>query len=84
MEKETLEYLILIILLSSLIIIYFAYISYDYNKKINYYKSIISYETDWDKYSEMVKHQKRVIRKKKINLYYLKTLVFMKGLIKWN
>jgi len=77
-----LEYLILIIILAALIIIYFAYVIYDENKKTNYYNQIISYKTDWDKYNEMIKLQKRVIQKKKLSLLYLKTLVFLKGLIK--
>ena len=35
-------------------------------------------------YNEMVKYQKKIIRKKKNHLYRLKILVFMKGLVKWN
>jgi len=82
MNQETIEYLILIIILSILLFSYFAYITYDNHQKIKYYKQEYSYETDWDKYSHMVKLQHRVIRRKKIKLRFLKILVFMKGLIK--
>lgn len=82
MNKEIIEYIILIIILFILLFSYFAYITYDNNQKIKYYKQEYSYETAWDKYNHMVKLQQRVIRRKKIELRYLKFLIFMKGLIK--
>lgn len=82
MNQEIIEYIILIVILFILLFAYFTYIIYDNNQKIKYYQQEYSYETDWDKYSHMVKLQKRVIRRKKLELRYLKFLVFMKGLIK--
>lgn len=83
MDKQTAEYLLLIIILSSLIVIYCIYVICDKKSKIKYYKSTISYSTEWEKYSDMLKIQKRVIRKKQLQLLYLNILVFLRGLIVW-
>ena len=84
MEKEVLEYLILIIVISSLILAYCLYVAIDENKKnTKYYKATIYYDTNWEKYSDMVKEQKKVLFKKKTQLAILNCLVFFKGLITW-
>jgi len=82
-NRDIIEYLILIIVLSILLVVYFFYIKYDDKKRINYYKTVVLYESDWDKYSDMVRVQKRVIFRKKIQLIYYKVLVFFKGVIIW-
>jgi len=83
MKKEIAEYLFLIILLSVLTLLYCFYVIRDERRKMKYYKQTISYETKWDKYSDMVAAQKRVIIKKQIQLFFLNILVFLKGLIIW-
>lgn len=84
MNKDVVEYVLLIMILSILILVYFGYVINDECKKIKYYKKVISYETEWDKYNNMLKNQKKIIFKKKLQLFYLNILVFLKGVIKWN
>ena len=83
MEKEVVEYSLLIILLSILILIYCVYVIYDEKKKIKYYNHTILYITNWEKYNDMIKVQKKVIRKKQRQLFFLNILVFLRGLIVW-
>jgi len=83
MNQEVMEYMLLIILLSSLLLIYCFYVINDESKKMKYYKKTISYETNWDKYSDLVSEQKKIIRKKKIQLIGLNILVFLKEGLKW-
>lgn len=83
MEKEIAEYLILIIILSILILVYCFYVMYDEKKKIKYYNKTIAYSTNWNKYKDMLKIQKKVIRKKQLQLFFLNILVFLRGLIIW-
>lgn len=83
MNKEVIEYVILIIILFILLMSYFGYIIYDERKKTKYYKSTILYETKWDKYSDMIRVQKSIIIKKKIQLFFLELLVGIKSVIKW-
>ena len=83
MEKEIIEYILLIIVLSILILIYCFYVISIERKKIKYYKETISYDTDWDKYNHMVKVQRKIILRKKFKLFLLKILVFLRGVIKW-
>lgn len=73
------DYLILIIILSSLLIIYTIYILIDDYKKEKYYNKNIYYITEWDKYESMIKLQKRIIFQKKIKLLFYK----IRSKIKW-
>ena len=66
------DYLILIIILSSLLIIYTIYILIDDYKKEKYYNKNIYYITEWDKYESIIKLQKRIIYRKKIKLLFYK------------
>ena len=83
MNKEVIEYVILIIILAMLLLLYCFYVINDERKKMKYYKETISYETNWDKYNDMVKAQKKIIFKKQMQLFFLNILVFFKGVIKW-
>ena len=83
MSKDEKEYIVLITIMVVLIIVYMIYVILDERKKLKYYKSTIFYETDWDKYNEMVIKQKRVIFKKRVQLFFLQSLVFLKGLVVW-
>ena len=83
MDKEIIEYILLIMILATLLLIYCCYVINDERKKIKYYKETISYETNWDKYSDMIKVQKKIILKKKIQLSFLEVLVFIKSVIIW-
>ena len=83
MDKAVAEYLLLIIILTALILIYCFYVICDEKNKIKYYKSTISYSTDYEKYNDMLKVQKKVIRKKRLQLFFLNILVFIRGLIVW-
>lgn len=55
------EYLILIITLSALLIIYTIYIIVNENKD----------QTEWEKYTKLLKKQKRIIKFKKIKLFLM-------------
>ena len=55
------EYLILIITLSALLIIYTIYIIVNANKD----------QTEWEKYTKLLKKQKRIIKFKKIKLFLM-------------
>ena len=55
------EYLILIITLSALLIIYTIYIIVNENKD----------QTEWGKYTKLLKKQKRIIKFKKITLFLM-------------
>ena len=83
MEKEILEYLILIIVIAILIIANCFYIANDQSKKMKYYKKTISFDTNWEKYNDMVEEQKKIIRKKKFQLLGLSILVFFKEVFTW-
>ncbi|MCI5984001.1 MAG: hypothetical protein MRZ35_01965 [Firmicutes bacterium] len=72
------DYLILIITLSSLLIIYTVYILIDDYKKEKYYNKNIYYITEWDKYESIIKLQKRIIFRKKIKLLFYKIRSKMK------
>ena len=73
------DYLILIIILSSLLVIYTIYILIDDYKKEKYYNKNIYYITEWDKYESIIKLQKRIIFRKKIKLLFYK----IRSKIKW-
>lgn len=81
--KEVKGYVLLIAVMVVLLIVYMIYVILDERKKIKYYKSTIYYETDWDKYNDMVRKQKRIIHNKKVQLFILQVLVFLKGLVVW-
>ena len=83
MNREVLELIIYISLLTILIIMYCVYVIIDEKKKIEYYNSKFTYETDWDKYNTMVYKQRKIIRKKKIELFYYKSLLMIRGLFIW-
>lgn len=72
------DYLILIIILSSLLIIYTVYILIDDYKKEKYYNKNIYYITEWDKYESIIKLQKKIIFRKKIKLLFYKIRSKMK------
>lgn len=55
------EYLILIITLSALLIFYTIYIIVNENKD----------QTEWEKYTKLLKKQKRIIKFKKIKLFLM-------------
>ena len=82
-NKNIMEYIILIIVLTILLVFYFIYIIKDERKKMQYYKTSIYYESNWDKYSDMLKKQKKIILYKKIQLLFLNVLVFLKELFVW-
>lgn len=83
MTKDEIEYIVLILLSAIFSIWYCIIVIISERKKMKYYCSILLYETDWDKYSTMVKKQKRIIFKKRVYLCYLKFLVKLKELFKW-
>lgn len=82
-NNDAIVYLILIILMVILLITYSVYVIVDERKKMKYYYSYLLYETEWDKFSTMVKKQKRIVRKKKIQLFFLTLLVKIKEIFKW-
>ncbi len=49
------------------------------NRMTKFYNYNISYDTNFDKYEKMVKKQKKVVRRKKLYLSYLKLLCKIKG-----
>lgn len=86
MSKDEKGYIVLIAVMVILLIVYMVYVILDERnklKKYKYYKSTVYYETDWGKYNEMVIRQKKIIFKKKFQLLFLQTLVFLKGLVVW-
>lgn len=78
MKSDAIVYIILIALMVILLITYSIYVIIDERKKMKYYYSNLLYVTDWDKFSTMVKKQRRIIRKKKIQLFFLTFLVKIK------
>lgn len=67
-------------LIMTLILIFWLVYLYDSErKKSNYYKYRISYEEELTKYYAILKKQKIVILKKKIQLFWLRLLVKVKG-----
>ena len=76
-------YIFLCLIMLIIIILNFIYITIHNRNKAKYYSSMIYYETDWDKYTTMVKKQKKIISKKAIKIGWLKFLVKLKGIIIW-
>ncbi len=87
MDRDIIFNGILCIIMIILLITYAIYVIADERKKlskIKYYKSTITYETDWGKYCDMVDKQKRILFRKKMQLFWLTFLVKIKRLIRWN
>jgi len=82
MKSDVIVYIILIVLMVILLSVYSIYVIIDERKKVKYYYSNLLYVTDWDKFSTMVKKQNRIIRKKKIQLFFLTIMVKIKGIFK--
>lgn len=82
-DKQEMYEILLGVLLAALITIYCIYVIIDEREKVKYYNKSFSYETHWDKYSTMVNKQRNIIAKKKLQLYFLKFLVFVKEVFVW-
>lgn len=65
-----------------LIIVYCIYVIIDEKQKIKYYNKTFRWITNWDKYNTMIKRQRKIILKKKVQLYFFKTLVRLKRAFK--
>ena len=76
-------YIFLCLIMLTIIILNFIYITIHNRHKAKYYSSMIYYETDWDKYTTMVKKQKKIIRKKAIEIFWLKLLIKLKRIMIW-
>lgn len=79
-EDVKLRYII--ILCTIMMVIFVILLFYGFNsekKKTRYYKYKVNYDEDLSKHSIMLKHQKKVLFKKKIQLSFLKFLVRIKG-----
>ncbi len=83
MNKEILNYFLMIVLLAIMIIAYIIYVILDEHKKLKYYDKTLYYETDWDKYSTMVVKQRKILLYKKIELIYYKLLLKIKRIFVW-
>ena len=67
-----LVYLVLIIIMALIMTIYSICIIIQEKQKSKYYKKTILYETNYDKYFTMVRKQKIVVLKKRLQLPFLK------------
>lgn len=86
MQKDDLILLIICILMILVFIVYLMYIIIDVknNKnKIIYYNENIRYDVDWTKYNILVKKQRKIIFRKKTELFFLKLLIWVKELKLW-
>ena len=83
MNKQELYEILLCFLLAVLIVIYCIYVIIDERKKVKYYNKSFFYDTHWEKYNIMVNRQRKKIASKKIQLYFLKFLVFVKKIFIW-
>lgn len=81
MNKKEMFEIVLCVVLVVLMIVYSIYVILDEQEKTKYYKKTFYYVTDWGKYNKMV--QRKIITKKKVQLYLLKALVFMKEVFIW-
>ncbi len=87
MTNELLLNILLIIIATTILTIYCIIVIIEERKhynKITYYKSTLNFECSYDKYFTMIRKMKFVILKKQLYLYYLKVLVTLKGVFKWN
>lgn len=83
MNKQEMYEILLCVLLAVLITVYCIYVIIDERQKVKYYNKNFSYETHWGKYNTMVNKQRKIITKKKIQLYFLKFLVFIREIFIW-
>ncbi len=83
MNKKEMFEIVLCVVLVVLMIVYSIYVILDEQEKTKYYKKTFYYVTDWGKYNKMVQRQRKIITKKKVQLYLLKVLVFMKEVFIW-
>lgn len=83
MNKKEMFEIVLCVVLVVLMIVYSIYVILDQQEKTKYYKKTFYYVTDWGKYNKMVQRQRKIITKKKVQLYLLKVLVFMKEVFIW-
>lgn len=75
---------IILIIWIGLAVAYCLFVIIDENKKYKkllYYKKNLSYDIYYDKYMKMVRKMKKVLFKKKTELFLLNILVFFKELI---
>ena len=72
--------IILICLIISLLMVFLIImtLSNDNDLETNYYDYIIKYREDYEKYIIMLKKQKKIILKKKLELIFLKILYLLK------
>ena len=72
--------IILICLIVSLLMVFLIImtLSNDNDLETNYYDYIIKYREDYEKYIIMLKKQKKIILKKKLELIFLKILYLLK------
>lgn len=82
MNKDVIIDIMICMIIIILLIIYSIYVIVDERKKVKYYNKIINYDTNWDKYQTMLERQKRIIIKKKLELYGLRMLVMIRRIFK--
>lgn len=72
--------IILICLIISLLMVFLIIMTLlnDNDLETNYYDYIIKYREDYEKYIIMLKKQKKIILKKKLELIFLKILYLLK------
>lgn len=83
MKRSILWGLLLCIVIIIFLIVYSIIVLIKDKRKLKYYNSTLLYDTDYDKYYTLVKKQKRVILKKKIQLFWLTILSNLKGILLW-
>ena len=84
MSIEIIIYGTFSIVLAIILLVYSIFVIIEEREKMKYYKYNILYVTNWDKYNTMVKKQKRVLFKKKIQLTFLTVFVRVRRLFKWH
>ena len=82
-DRIIVVYLIICSSMGFLLLCYSIYLIWDETKKVKYYNSNIRYETDWTKYDSMVQKQKKIIMKKKLELYAYMFIYKVKRLFGW-
>ena len=84
MNIEIIIYGTFSIVLTIILLVYSIFVIIEEREKMKYYKYNILYVTNWDKYNTMVKKQKRVLFKKKVQLTFLTVLVKVRRIFKWH
>ena len=82
MNIEIIIYGTFSVVLTILLLVYSIFVIIEEREKMKYYKYNILYVTNWDKYNTMVKKQKRVLFKKKVQLTFLTVLVKVRRIFK--